>query len=263
MHTLVVIFFGLLIHVNQPWSLDNTVVIPYLPDHKAMLTIPAAAVDETLAEHHWLAPYRSGDAYAIPLTGRKFRIERTRGYFCDKRPNFFSAAPSLHALAPRCRLRSEVRERKTTSDLIAYVDYRGGRVTPASYFSRRLYFASTASEWKERRCVTCSVRYEADLEGDHADLLFSDRNVIHIRGNSEIVVSNLPVQADTPDDGPAGPVGHAESNHFHAHFSIYEAGCHAAEARFDDEDTCRQSPQCPPPAANPFPDADCTNTNHP
>ena len=253
MKTLVVIFFGLMVHVNQPFSLDNTVVIPYVEYHRPKLRIPDTAV-VNFGDYAWVTGFPNVDHfYVVPLTNLKFRIGNTRGLFSDVRQNFVDAAPPLHTLVPGCQLRDEVRARKfVPSDLVSFVDYRGGRITPESYFTdHKVSFPSTTTEWKYPRCVVCTTRYEAVLSSDNADLFFEDdqgkKYVVRIAGNSALEVTNLPDQS-------------TNTNHFDRHYSIFKPGCTPAPVKLDGQ--CTNTPGCPPPPT-PFPDSDCTNSHYP
>jgi hypothetical protein len=244
MKTLVITFFGLMVHVNQPFSLDNTVVIPSVKDHVPVLRIPGNAVLNF--EDTWVKKFRRDDEYVIELQGRKFRVEGTRGMFSDKHPTFFAAAPRLGQLAPNCDLRPEVRERELNAKLVSYIDYRGGRLTPESYFPHMLDIESGPLAGK--RCVACRTRYEADLAGDRAQLVFGPDQVIIIAGNSAIEVSNVP-----PERVARG--------HFSHIYAIFEDGCKGPLSSVSN-DLCKNTPVCELREAN-FPDADCTNTNYP
>jgi hypothetical protein len=250
MTTLVIIFWGLMVHVNQPRSLDNTVVIPRIPDHVRELRIPENAVlnpgDQWVTQFF----YNASDEYRIPLENRKFRVEGTRGMFSDKHPTFFAAAPRLGQLAPHCQLRDEVRKREITEDLISYVDYRGGRLTTESYFSNRLWFSG--GPLGGRHCVACKTRYEADLQSDRARLDFGENHVVVIAGNSAIEVRNIPDSTGTGD-------------HFSHSYAIFKDDCEGYRGVADGP--CKSTPVCkyegPEELPPPFPDADCTNTNYP
>jgi hypothetical protein len=247
--TLVIIFFGMMVHVNQPWSLDNTVVIPRATNHHPELRIPKDAVPSPAG---WMAGFLvDNKVYVISLDGAKVRVRNTRGMFSNKRPNFVQHVPPLRTLAPKCKLSDDVRSRTITADLRAYIDYRGGRVEPDSWFMDTLKFAGTP--WKDGRCVTCSTRYEADLDGNFAELelelpQFPGKVLkAQVTGNSELLVSNLP--------NPSVPFGH-----FNHHYFIYKDGCTGVMPTKGPR--CTNTPGCPP-LPTPFPDADCTNSHDP
>lgn len=243
MKTLVITFLGLMVHVNQPFSLDNTVVIPRVEHHEPELRIPENAVLNP--EDPWVRQFHRDleDVYVIDLKGRKFRVKGTRGMFSDKRPTFFAAAPRLGQLARECDLREEVRKRQITDELVSYVDYRGGRLTTESYFLQVLRIES--GPLAGERCVACKTRYEADLNGDRAQLVFADGHIV-IAGNSAIEVTNVP---------PGG----TSVGHFSHSYAIFKGGCEGPRAR--PSGPCRHTPLCK--SEEPFPDADCTNTNYP
>lgn len=251
MKTLVILFYGLMIHVNQPWSLSNTVVIPKVDKHATTLRIPENSLLK-FGDFQWIIDNstKDGHVYVLPLTKRKVRIEGTRGMFLDRRANWVDAAPPLKTLAPTCRLRDEVRNREITDDLIAYVDYRAGRLTPDSYFSDQLKFENTDSQWKNSHCVPCTTRYEADLDTDYAELEIDDagtKHSIRIAGNSQLMVTNLPTET-------------VQFGHFDHNFAIFKNCSSHATAKKGDR--CTNTPGCPPPPT-PFPDADCTNSAYP
>jgi prepilin-type processing-associated H-X9-DG protein len=247
MKTLVIIFLGLMVHVNQPFSLDNTVVIPRVEHHVPELRIPENAVLNP--QDPWVKQFHHDpeDEYVIPLRGRKFRIAGTRGMFSDKHSTFFAAAPRLGQLAQRCELRDEVRNRQITAELVSYIDYRAGRLTVESYFPRMLEFESGPLAGKH--CVACKTRYEADLRGDRAQLVFADGHVVVIAGNSAIEVDNLPEPGET------------STGHFSRAYTIFKDGCEGPRAYPSGQ--CKNTPVCRFQVEPPFPDADCTNTNYP
>lgn len=247
MKTLVIIFFGLMVHVNQPFSFDNTLVIPRVEHHHPVLRIPQNAVLNS--EDPWVQQFLHDpeDEYVIPLEDRKLRIEGTRGVFSDKHPTFFAAAPRLRQLAQKCKLRPEVRKRKITPELGSYIDYRGGRLTTESYFPAMLEFESGPLAGKH--CIACKTRYEADLRGERVQLTFADGHVVVIAGNSAIEVDNVPPPAET------------SGGHFSRTYAIFKGGCEGPRTRRSD--ACRNTPICRFELPDPFPDADCTNTNYP
>jgi hypothetical protein len=273
MKTLVVIFFGLVSHVNQPWSLDNTAVLPAVHGHAAEMRVPMSAV---IDPDPWLSQFRRQTMYVIPLEGMTVRIRNTRGMFSDKRPEFFSSVPRLKKLAPGCKLSQAVRRRNQSDHLAAFVDYRGGRLTTESFYAQKLILAGGDPTGT---CVACKVRYEADLHDGEAQLIFArgnERHTVRVAGGSTLNVDNIL-------RGDANP---AES-HFGAAFSIFE-GC--ASHDFERGDACDSSPLCDTLAeieaaevANaaemrvamvagdeqqetgppPFPGPDCTNSHYP
>ncbi len=247
MQTLVIIFFGLMVHVNQPFSFDNTVVIPRVEHHDPVLRIPENAVLNP--QDPWVRQFLhdAEDEYVIPLEGRKLRVEGTRGVFSDKHATFFAAAPRLRQLAQKCELRPEVRKRQITAELGSYIDYRGGRLTTESYFFKMLKFESGPLAGKH--CIACKTRYEVDLRGDQAQLAFADGHVVVIAGNSAIEVNNVPPDAET------------SSGHFSRTYAIFKGECEGP--RVHSSDACKNTPVCRFELPVPFPDADCTNTNYP
>jgi prepilin-type processing-associated H-X9-DG protein len=247
MKTLVITFLGLMVHVNQPFSLDNTVVIPRVSHHVPELRIPENAVLNS--EDPWVKQFlhEFEDEYIIPLGGQKFRVKGTRGMFSDKHPTVFAAAPRLGQLARACDLRDEVRQRQITAELVSYIDYRGGRLTTESYFARMLKFES--GPFAGEHCVACKIRYEADLNGDRAQLVFADGHVVVIAGNSAIGVNNVPQPGET------------STGHFSHTYAIFKDGCKGPSARGSGQ--CKNTPVCKFEVEPPFPDADCTNTNYP
>jgi hypothetical protein len=267
MKTLVIIFFGLVTHVNQPWSLDNTAVLPAVHGHAAELKIPKSAVIEPAP---WLDAFDAGSEYVIPLAGLQVRVRNTRGMFTDKRPEFFASVPRLKQLAPRLKLARIVRRRQESKRLSAFIDYRGGRVTTDSFYAQKLILKPGDTTGS---CVACKVRYEADLRSGEAQLIFRRglaHDVVRIAGGSTLNVNNILTADSIPSESHLGSV-----------FSIFEGG---SSQDFEKGDACDSSPLCdsveeialltnaatqrssaglealPPP---PFPGPDCTNSHYP
>ena len=268
MKTLVIIFFGLVTHVNQPWSLDNTAVLPAAHGHAAEMSIPKSAV---IDPQPWLSQFERQTAYVIPLQGMNVRVKNTRGMFSDKRPEFFASVPRLKKLAPGLKLSRAVRRRLGSEQLSAFVNYRGGRLTTESFYAQKLILGSGDSSGT---CVACKVRYEADLRDGEAQLVFirgTEQNLVRIAGGSKLDVNNILTADAIPSESHLGSV-----------FSIFDGG---SSREFERGDACDQSPLCDGleeleafeaamaveaplvegqsvgPA--PFPGPDCTNSHYP
>jgi hypothetical protein len=257
MKTITIIFIGMIIHVNQPWSFDNTAVLPYEKDHVAELRIPVGAVVEP---DEWIKKKlnRSGDTYVIALPGLDVRVKGTRGVFSRKRDDFMAAVPSLRKIAPKCgKLRPEVVDRKQVAEKLAsYIDYRGGRVMPHTFLPLMLFFSGVGNEWKTEHCVVCEVLYKAKLRHDEALLVIKgdgEPKRVHIAGDSTLEVHNL------PKDGGDG--------HFIHHYNVFKpcedaklpstggkckSGTICAQAMIDDDGDDA-----------PAPGEDCTNSQWP
>jgi hypothetical protein len=256
-----IIFFGLIVHVNQPLSLANTAVLPYAPYHTAILHVPASALvdpNDSLIKDQQITKYDANEQeYLINLNGFSVQVEGTRGIFSGLKQELVDSEPPLHKLAPTCRLRTEVRNRTyVANDLVAYIDYRGGRLTPLNYYRDQLKFPDSSDvTLKNGICVNCKVKYEADLRDNTATLGFTDANGkehdLVIKGNSTLTVTNLLQWRQ-------------RMNHFDYHYKVL-TNCdpvHAEPGDLCGKDSCR-------PGANLldakvlFPDADCTNSHFP
>ena len=267
MKTITIIFMGLIAHVNQPWSLNNTAVIPNAHGHQAEMRVPKAAVLNP--QDPWIKQQRiEHDSYVIPLQGLNVRVNKTRGVFAGLSPELIAAMPPLKALAPTCKLKSEVRSRTVTPDLASFIDYRGGRLTPDTYFPKKLGILNTP--WSDGRCVVCKIRYEADLHGNEGEMVFiqgdGTKHTMILAGNSVLEVSNEPIPgaAETPDQ-IAKDAESPDGGHFQNHYSIFQP-CNRPTAVPSNKD-CDKKEICAVAAASvahaPFPLADCTNSHYP
>ncbi|HUP61519.1 MAG TPA: hypothetical protein VNA69_13985 [Thermoanaerobaculia bacterium] len=261
MKTITIIFIGLIAHVNQPWSFDNTAVVVNAHGHTANMSIPTSAVVNH--DDPWLRQWpQINNSYVIPLKGLRVRLENTRGVFSDRSQTLIDSVPPLKKLAPTCKLKREIVARAKTDDVVAYIDYRGGRVSPDMFFAEKLVFEGT--EWNDGRCVACRIRYDADLRGDEARLVFTDsdnEHVLRVAGNSTVEVQNAPTV------GTGFSIAGATSGHFGHHYSILQ--CDRAPVRpvlngvCDKPDVCLTPSSTPTPFPTPTPFGDCTGSNYP
>lgn len=220
-----IIFIGLIVQVNQPMSLDNTMVLIAADHHNPRLVIP---FDSIVNPNEWLEKKRNGPNVEIDLTGATVRVKRTRGIFSDVKKAFFDGSPSLRTLAPTCRLRREVRNRQPVpGELAAYVDFRGGLILPAAYLPLQLSF--TADE-KDAFCAVCRVRYEADLRGDHATLIYK-KKVVTAAGVEVVDTHEIKVAGGRAENGGVPEIQvinrpeHAVPRHSQLAFNIYVGKC--------------------------------------
>lgn len=255
-----IIFFGLIVHVNQPLSLANTAVLPYAPYHAQILHVPARALDDpndSLIKDQQITTYdANADEYLINLNGFAVEVEGTRGIFSDLKQELVDSEPPLQKLAPTCRLRTEVRNRTyVANDLVAYIDYRGGRLTPLNYYWNQLKFPDSSDQTlKNGICVNCKVQYEADLRGNTATLEFTDPNGkkhdLVIKGNSRLTVTNLLDPKQKP------------MNHFDYHYKVL-TNCDPVHGYRGNPCGKEYCPEGTRNGDSPFPDADCTNSHFP
>ena len=202
---LVIIFVGVIVHVNQPWSFDNTAVLPHVPSHKAELVIPKKDLANP-AELDFI-PHRvtNKDQVVIDLEGMDVRVKGTRGIFNRRTEDYKKAVPVLAKTGGCRKLHRAVRDREQgRSGALAsgsFVDIRGGRMVPHRYAPDRVSFHGTDFQ---NRCAACSVKYEAELRGDTALLVFrigetrgeSEAAVqkLHLKKGAQITVANIPTQ---------------------------------------------------------------------
>ena len=258
---LTIIFFGLIVHVNQPFSWANTAVIPYSAQHTALIHIPEGALqypNDAFVKSRGTYDANSKE-YQILLDGFVIKVKGTRGVLSNLDQELVDSEPPLAKLAPTCRLRLDVRTRTThPNDLISFIDYRGGRLTTVSYFPNQLKFPkSTDATLRDGICVDCKVQYEADLKGETATLNFTDTTGTHdvvIKADSTLTVTNL-----LPDG--------VHLDHFDAHFRIFE---NCTPMKFLPGNPCKDKEYCKEATVStllhpkpPFPDADCTNSHFP
>lgn len=218
-----IIFVGLIVQVNQPWSLDNTAVLPNAPGHKAELVIPksALAVDGEIGQ----VPHTEVNGHiVIDLKNVDVRVRGTRGMFNRRTREYKEAVPSLKRVggcrglheAVRRRDQNGKRDENGNPEIASFIDIRGGRMVPHTYGEKRLTFDGTDFQ---NRCAACSVMYEAELRDPTALLVFrvgnNDPVDVHLRKGSEILVRNIP---NEPTDG-----------HFHHALGVFRE-CRSPQA---------------------------------
>lgn len=251
---LTIIFIGLIMHVNQPGSLDNTAVLPYAPHHEAKMVIPYAAIEGPV-DPEWDSITCDTEECTVELAGYTVTVGGTKGVFSRMSADLVDAMPSITILAPKCGgLRAEVRNRRRgANEFTAFIDYRGGRRRLVSTFNEKASFPSKPP-WDVERCLACEVAYESDLEGDYATLSFAShehggvRQLLIKRGWT-LRVEHL------YEDGTQDP---DKPSHFGYYYRIFE------------KTNCEQplpwvsETPCPDPHCKiPFPQADCTNSTYP
>jgi hypothetical protein len=259
-----IIFIGLIVQVNQPWSLDNTAVLIAATQHEPRLVIPFQSI---IDPDDWLQKQRNGPNVEIDLTDATVRVKKTRGVFCDVKDDFIKGSPSLRRLAPSCKLRSEVRKRQPVSgELAAYVDFRGGRVMPEAYLPQQLSFKE---DKKDPFCAVCRARYEADLRGDSATLVYKKktRNAagVEIVETHEINVSGgRSDQGSIPEIQVINRPTHFVARHFERAFNIYIGKCGSEIRPTVTDSPCTESQLCKPEGATDpaDPGDDCTIDQH-
>jgi len=214
MKTIAIIFVGLIIRVNQPWSFDNTAVLPDVMGHTADLVIP---IDSIIEPAPWVKKLmvQGAQDVVIPLQGRDVRVKGTRGIFSNFTKDYMATVPPLRSIAPSCgKPLSEVKKRLFVSNVLgSFIDFRGGTIEPYAFLQHTLRFENGPGAWAapNGQCTSCAVRYKADLRNDEATLVVKEQDgsarEIRIRGGAELKVRNLP-------NNPQDP-------HFHGHYSIY------------------------------------------
>jgi hypothetical protein len=208
-----IIFVGLIVQVNQPWSFDNTAVLPKVPGHIAEMVIPHTALANPLEIEQLPNKRIEKGQVIIDLNGIDVRLRGTRGWFNRRTREYKESVPSLKKVGGCRNLQDAVRRREQnrlqqddgTPALLSFVDIRGGRMSPHSYAPSKLSFEET--DFQER-CAACSVLYEAALHGNTATLVFhvgeaqsvnetkeskaTRTHEVHLRRGAELLVRNIP-----------------------------------------------------------------------
>jgi hypothetical protein len=247
---IIIIFFGLITHVNQPMSLDNTAVLPHAKNHVSLLLVPRGLIAPIITpEDAWLSKWEKGDGtYAIKLDGLKVRLKGTRGIFADLKETHKKHVPKLSRLVPNCsRLKAAVLNRIPNAQFSSFFDYRAGDVEPYEYFPAMAYFPN--SQESSSRCVACKVKFEATLREDHAVLVFEEKDgtehTYQVAGNSTLTVQNTPIEAS--------------KGHFVHHYTVLE-NCWGPPLESKGE--CTNMPRCKL-GEEPYPGVDCSNSQYP
>ncbi len=265
----VIVFVGLMVQVNQPWSWDNTAVLPYADKHKAELVLPTAALVDPREISEEFKDYRQVNGYfLIPLQGYDVRLKGTRGMFNRRGQDYIDATTPLSRVGGCGRLLSDIRKRNQTEQIASFFDLRGGRMVPDTYLKQRISFDGT--EFRNR-CAVCSIRYEATIRGEEAVLVFTSMygavRRVRIRRGAQLVVRNVPNDKDSTGD------------HFQHLYSIYETcvdklspnpqdttcpNCLCVDATAFPECVGFDEGDCPGRAGPRFPSTtDCTVVDHP
>ena len=218
---------GLIVQVNQPWSFDNTLVLIEAPGHQPRLSVPISAVMNP--NDAWVKANTNGDTLTIDLTGATVRVKGTRGVFSDLTDDFMNSSPRMATIAPGCQLRPEVRRREILKgEIAAYVDFRGGKVEPDKYLKDQLSFNGGPAA-----CAVCTVRYSADLRGDHVTLVYKKATETHevlVRGGDSADAAQVPQIAITNvPPAAADAAGTTPPSHFRSEFNIYVDRCVAKQ----------------------------------
>jgi hypothetical protein len=251
-----IIFIGLIVQVNQPWSLDNTAVLPYGHDataHTPTIEIPYTSIVNPTAE---MKNALVNGYYVVNLKGMDVRVEGIRGMFSTMSKELVDALVPLKKVTTGCRLRREVRDRTLTdTKLASFIDYRGGWREPDLYLPKKLTFPNTDII---NRCIVCSVKYTGTLRGDTATLAFKragDKEPsmrIQVKAGAEVIVRNRPKNPAT--------------KHFMHVFDIYE-GCKTTQVPQPPADecnlpNCRDTSRGTGPGHATAPGEDCTGGSH-
>lgn len=245
-----IIFIGLIVQVNQPMSFDNTAVLIGAAEHQPRLVIPWQSVMNP--DDPWLSKQpRVGSDVEIDLTGATVRVKGTRGVFSDLKDTFTDGSPSLRRISPGCELRDEVKNRQIVpGELAAYVDFRGGEVMPESYLPKKIIF--TGKE-KNSHCAVCRARYEADLRGDHAILIYKKKVQIpdcktppcETEEKHEIQVAGGPRNA-IPEIRVSNRSSSSMARHFTKAYNIYVGKCASSQkSPTVTPDKCDEPKKCP------------------
>lgn len=254
MKTIFVIFVGLIAHVNQPGSFDNTAVLIRAGGHVPLLLISAdsKSVDP---DDYWLLgfprPDDVNDRYFIDLDNWSVTLSGTRGIFCNHPSEFLEHVPRLKTLLPKCGdLKKAVRDRQPNGEFAAFFDFRGGHVETIDYLKKQLDYTPTGGT-TFTRCASCRTRYVADLDGDSAVLTFkrgAETHKVRVPANTIIEVQNFPMVYS--------------GSHFHEFFKLFENCPDDAATVAKSTENCDQKRICNP-TDPPFPFGDCTNSQWP
>lgn len=254
---LTIIFIGLIIHVNQPFSFDNTAVLPSTPHHVAKMIVRRE--DIANPRDAWVMSVCKVDPCEIYLAGYTVTVTGTKGTFSRMSQHLIDAMPSVTTLAPKCGgLRDEVRDRRPgANEFAAFIEYRGGRRRLVETFRLKASFLAEPP-WDGRRCLACAVAYEAETEDAYATLSFHSHahggvTELHVKQGKTITVENLDRHV-TPPGQPPPP------NHFGYYYRIFErTNCEQPLPQISEEECT--TPYCE--RAGRFPQADCTNSTYP
>jgi hypothetical protein len=196
-----IIFVGLIVQVNQPWSLDNTAVLPNVDDHTAEMVIQLndLAVPQEVLQVGGQAA--NNNTVVVPLKGVDVRVRGTKGMFNRRTREYRESVPSLKRVGQCRTLQEQVRNREQSEALAGagFVDIRGGRMVPHSFAPARMSFQGTDFQ---NRCAACSVMYEASIRGETALLEFritpeqhagkAPPYEVHLKKGAELLVRNAP-----------------------------------------------------------------------
>lgn len=258
-----IIFAGLIIQVDQSGSWMYTAVFPRKL-HTAELVVPIEDLVDADARR---MGREEGGHLVVTLVDARVRIKGTRGFRMPKTDAYEDAVPQLKPLAPNCRLRSAVGDRKPDEKISAFVDFRGGRtMTTDTYLQKKLTYAEGDTGW----CASCGVQWEADLWGD--SVTFAIRRCdaqgcgpavpLRVHGGAKVLIRNRP---------------QSDGAHYKHVYDIFNGDCHGPVPMADPDQLCDKTNKCQEKTyyweasmekvdqeAKPtWPASDCTITDYP
>lgn len=254
--TLIIVFGGLVAHIQLPNSTVSTAALPIDKNHSA--TLAFFKDDIVLAPHEelddWFGDFLGADGqYVIPLKGLHVKISGL-----DPKDTDVEAVrdimPSLLKVSSCRKLKKSVVERTPDNDF-GFVDYSGGVLMANTYFGSMGYVPNVPG-WDVPRCVPCEMQLITRVVDDLATLTFINKkgatHYVSLRPGTRIKVSNSALPNVMVPGGHKVP-------HFETYSTLFSDSC--AMNRLLGGPTCRKGGLiCRTPT---YPDPDCTNSHYP
>jgi hypothetical protein len=256
--TLIIVFSGLVAHIQLPNSTVSTAALPIDKHHFASLRFRPEDIvlrkirnkPEELDE--WFATYLSQDEiYVIPLSGLHVKISGL-----DPKDTDTAAVrdliPSLTKVSSCQTLKKSIINRTPDNDF-GFVDYSGGVLMANAYFDTMGYVANVPG-WDVPRCMPAELQLITPVVDDAAKLIFitkgGEAHEVALRPGTHIEVFNSSL--------PQHP-GHKKTKHFENYSSLFSGWCSMDKVLAAGE--CRKSGLTVRKPAEP--DPDCTNSHYP
>lgn len=252
--TLIIVFGGLIAHVQLPNSTTSTAALPIDRHHSA--TLAFLKEDVVLGEGEELDEFfehnlGGSGQYVIPLKGVHVKISGLEAKETDPQA-VRDMIPSLTKVSSCKKLKKTVLNRTPDKDF-GFVDYSGGALMANTYFGSMGYVPDVPG-WDVPRCMPCEMQLITQVVDDYATLSFITRNgkthVVSLRAGARVRVSN--------SLDPISTGGH-KPPHFETYSTLFSDTCSMNHLQAGPP--CRKGGMvCRQPAE---PDPDCTNSHYP
>jgi len=254
--TLIIVFSGLVAHIQLPNSTVSTAALPIDKHHVAILSF--FKEDVVLSAYETLDPWfddfiGANGEYVVPIKGLHVKISGIEPTDTDAQA-VRDIIPSLLKVSSCKKLKKSVINRTPDNDF-GFVDYSGGVLMANTYYGTMGYVPDVPG-WDVPRCVPCQMQLITKVVDDVATLTFVTRkgatHDVSLRPGTRIAVSNGILPGPMPSGGHKPP-------HFENYSTLFSDSC--SMNRMLGGPPCRKGGlTCRTPTD---PDPDCTNSHYP